>query len=340
MTHDAGPAVPAREPPSIAVVVPAYNAAHLLPSVLAAAKAAADGAEIVVVDPGSTDDTARVAESEGVRVIRMGRRAGPAEARNVGVAELDAEVVFFIDSDCIAHPDAVDRVREAFASNPTLVSLTGSYDDAPPDDGFFSLYMNLRHHHTHQLAARENATFWAACGAVRTDVFRKVGGFDAARYPMPMIEDIELGLRMREHGDTWLDADLHVTHLKRWTCRSLVSTEIFSRALPWSRLIAERGELPNDLNLRWSQRVAAALAPLVLLSIPALPLLAVLAPLWLPLPLAAIGLSLVLNRPLFSFFARTRGMWFAVRGWLFHQVHLLYSSATFAVVKILHALGR
>ena len=151
--------------------MPAYNAAHLLGRSLAAALEAAGDQRVLVVDPGSTDDTESVARSLGAEVVRLPERAGPAHARNVGVEHVDCDVVLFIDSDCVAHPDVVKRVREAF-TDPELVSLTGSYDDTPPEENFFSLYMNLRHHFTHQQAKTQPASFWAGCGAVRTDDLR------------------------------------------------------------------------------------------------------------------------------------------------------------------------
>lgn len=325
--------------PTIAIVMPAYNAEAHLPRVLPAAFAAAAAAgdcPVLVVDPGSSDRTADLAEELGARVLRLDHRAGPAEARNAGVAEIDADVVLFVDSDCEAHADVVERVRTAFAADPNLVSLIGSYDDAPPDPGFFSGYMNLRHHFTHQHAAREGASFWAGCGAVRREAFLAAGGFDAERFPRPEIEDIELGTRLSEKGRTALDPDCHVKHLKRWTMWGVVSTDIFQRALPWSRLIVERGEMPNDLNVRLSQRVAAALAPFVLLSLVVLPWAALTGVWWVAAGAAGVlAVSLGLHAPMIQCFARTRGPLFAILAWAFHQIHLLYSALTFTACRVL-----
>ena len=323
----------------VSVVVPAYNAEAHLPEVVPAVQRGGPDESVIVVDAGSTDSTARVAEELGARVIRLPQREGPAKARNVGAREASAEVILFIDSDCVAHPDVVDRVRAAFAEDPDLVSLTGSYDAAPPEPGFFSQYMNLRHHFTHQVAQREPATFWAGCGAVRRDAFLRLGGFDAERFPRPQIEDIELGQRLGRLGKSRLDPDMNVTHLKRWTARSVVETDVLRRAVPWSRLILESGEVPNDLNLRSSQRIAAAIAPLALLA----PLAAIAFALGgsatgALASLALIGFSVALNRSMLVFFAKQRGLPFAVAGWAFHQVHLFYSAATFAVCTFQHHL--
>jgi GT2 family glycosyltransferase len=326
--------------PSVAIVMPAYNAAHLLPRTLRAALDAADGGRVIVVDPGSNDGTADVAEQMGAEVIRLGHRAGPAHARNVGVKQAKEDVVLFIDSDCVAHPDVVERVRASFAAHPDMVSLTGSYDDTPPEQNFFSQYMNLRHHFIHQRANTDDASFWAGCGAVLRDVYERVNGFDAERFPMPMIEDIELGLRLKKHGRTRLDPSLHVTHLKKWTLRSVIETDIRSRAMPWSQLILETGEMPNDLNLRWSQRISAALAPLVLGGVALAPRLAVTGQ-WIAIPavLAPAAVSVVIQREMLAFFTRARGPLFGAGAWLFHQVHLMYSAATYAYCLAAHKLA-
>lgn len=321
--------------------MPAFDAAAFLPRVIPAARAAAGGRRILVVDAGSSDATGAVAEELGADVLVLSRRAGPAEARNAGIAASGADVVLMLDSDCVPHADVVERVARAFSEEPELVALFGSYDAAPPERGFFSRYMNLRHHAVHQGGRREASTFWAGCGAVRRTAFDAVGGFDAERYPRPMIEDIELGLRLAKRGRIRLDPELQVTHLKRWTLGSVVATDVTRRALPWARLILETGRMPDDLNLRWGQRLAALLAPLVL----ATPLLAPLA--WAGrgagaglLACAPALLSLVLQRDLVLCFARSGGAWFALRAWLFHQVHLTYSAATMAGCSLAHAARR
>jgi len=289
----------------------------------------------VVVDAGSRDESAERASTGGARVLSLPDRAGPARARNAGVAALNTEVVLFLDADCVPRPDVVDRVREAFSADPALVSLTGSYTAETPAPGFFSQYMNLRHHYTHQCARHEPGTLWTGCGAVRRAAFLAAGGFDEKRFPNGM-EDMELGLRMREQGTCRLDPDLQVTHLKRWTLRSAVDADIRRRAVPWSRLVLERGHLPDDLNTRTSQRLAALVAPFALVALPALPL--AIASGAAALALASLALllaSLLLNGGLLRLFARERGVSFAARGWLFHQVHLVYAAATLLVCALL-----
>jgi len=319
-------------PVELAVVVPAYDAAHFLGRSLPPLLGARPDLSVVVVDAGSTDGTGALARQLGARVVRLPVREGPAGARNAGVAAAESELVLFVDADCVIHGDAIERVRDAFRAEPELVALCGSYDAHPPERNFFSLYMNLRHHYTHQRARREPATFWAGCGAVRREAFLRAGGFDAERYPRPEIEDIELAGRLRPLGRLRLDPELQVTHLKRWTFHSVVETDLFRRALPWARLIRETGKLPDDLNLRRSQRMAAALAPLALLALPLGPWAAATGRLGLAAACgAALAASLGLAGGMLACFARNAGPSFAVRAWLFHQVHLSYSALAFVL---------
>lgn len=319
-------------PVELAVVVPAYDAAHFLGRSLPPLLGARPDLSVVVVDAGSTDETGALARQLGARVVRLPVREGPAGARNAGVAAAESEVVLFVDADCVIHGDAIERVRDAFRAEPELVALCGSYDARPPERNFFSLYMNLRHHYTHQRARREPASFWAGCGAVRREAFLRAGGFDAERYPRPEIEDIELAGRLRPLGRLRLDPELQVTHLKRWTFRSVVETDLFRRALPWARLIRETGKLPDDLNLRRSQRLAAALAPLALLALPLGPWAAATGRLALAAGCGAVlAASLALSVGMVACFARSAGASFALRAWLFHQVHLVYSALAFVL---------
>lgn len=319
----------------VAVVIPVFNGAPFLRLLLPVLNQSSDRPEVVVVDDGSDDETADVAQSLGAEVIRLPKSVGPAQARNLGVERTNAEVVLFVDADCIPHPDVLDRVRQAFEEDQDLVSLTGSYDSQPLAGGFFSQYMNLRHHIVHQGARQESATFWTGCGAVRRKAFLEVGGFDSERYPHPQIEDIELGRRLQRLGKTRLDPQLQVTHLKHWTLRSVMATDIFRRGIPWARLIFETSELPDDLNLRRSQRLAALLSPAALASVFALPW-ALWTGSWFVVAgaLAFLGISVVLNANLLRAFTRLRGPGFAARAGLFHQLHLFYSGATFTLCML------
>ncbi len=137
----------------------------------------------------------------------------------------------------------------------------GSYDDSPAAQNFMSQFRNLMHSYVHQHSSPKAVTFWSGCGAIRRQVFLDSGGFDAKRYATPAIEDVELGYRLVEaKRKLALNANIRVKHLKQWNLRSMIETDFFHRAIPWSELTLRSGRMPNDLNLHISQRISVVLA--------------------------------------------------------------------------------
>jgi glycosyltransferase involved in cell wall biosynthesis len=112
---------------SVAVVVPCYNAANELGATLRALLAQTyNPDEIIVVDDGSTDDSAAIAESFGgtVRVVRQAN-AGAARARHRGVQEARSDLIVFNDAGDISTPDRIERLRSALLSHPECVAAYG-----------------------------------------------------------------------------------------------------------------------------------------------------------------------------------------------------------------------
>ena len=313
---------------AVSVVMPVYNGASVLRASLpplVAMLRAGEIAEILVVDDGSTDESAAIAAEFGARVLRSGGRVGPGGARNVAAPSAGGDILWFVDADVIVHEDAARKLARSFRET-GAAAVFGCYDDRPAGENFLSQYKNLVHHYYHHREAGDAATFWAGCGAVRRDVFLACGGFDAQAYPYPSIEDIELGFRLRQRGlRIILAPDVQGTHLKVWRLANLLHTEIFRRALPWARLIHARTGLPNVLNVGAGERVNAALAAALVasLALAALGLVAV----WIPVGvLAAVAFA---NRGLFSALRRARGAAFALAGVAFHQLYYLYGSAVY-----------
>lgn len=282
--------------PSIAAVVPATDDPPTLDRCIAALRSALDpGDELIVVD-------------------RAGR-PGPAAARNEGARRARSDLLLFVDADVVPAPDSVERVRRAFAADPDLSALFGSYDSRPEAGGTTSRFRNLLHHHIHQSAAGEIASFWAGLGAIRHDDFHRLGGFDAERYPLPSIEDVELGTRLAAAGGTIrLDPGLQGTHLKRWGVASMLRTDLLQRGIPWVELMVERRVVPAELNLGWSNRVSA-LAAVTLVA--ALPLRA------FRVGAAALAALLAVNRELYGLLWRALGPLGAAAAIPLHVAHLL-----------------
>jgi GT2 family glycosyltransferase len=313
----------------ISAIIPVYNGETTLQrslEPLLAMRTRGEIAEIIVVDDGSTDATAAIAGALGVRVMDSGGRVGPGGARNVAASTAVGNVLWFVDADVVVHADAARVLAEALQRT-GAAAVFGSYDDDPPASGFLSLYKNLVHAYYHRREQGTADTFWAGCGAVRKQAFLDVGGFDGMRYRQPSIEDIELGWRLRQRGlAIQIVPALQAKHLKIWRLKSLLRTEIFQRAVPWSRLIHEHGVVADTLNISREERLRALLVVCCLGTI----ILAAAG--WTPawLPAAMLGGVAIANRRLFDFFRRRRGAMFALGAVAFHQAYYLYSTATFA----------
>lgn len=316
------------------VIVPVHNGEGYLQRCLQALfKSSRKPDEIVVVDDASTDSSADCARQGGARVLSLANGPnGPAAARNRGAGIAEGDVLVFVDADVMVHPDTLLKVEHYLASHPDVPALFGSYDDSPPHRGLVTLYKNLQHHFVHQHGQREASTFWAGAGAIRRDVFLKMGGFDE-RYARPSVEDIELGLRLRRAGfRIWLCPDILVTHLKRWTLASWLRADILDRAIPWTLLILSSGDLPSDLNLDVKSRSSAVLAwgMLGLIGLG----------LWNPWVWAAALLTAVLfvvfNADLYFFFAQRGGLAFTVGAVVLHVLYFLYSSLVFGCLSGWH----
>lgn len=255
------PAQNTTDAPVLSVVIPVHNDRHNLERCLRAIdQSVYRQYEVVVIDDGSTDETPEVAERLGARVICLQENLGPAAARNFGAERAHGRYLLFVDADVCVNEHTIGHIVDRFEHNDDLDAVFGSYDHDPEHRGLFSQYRNLVHHFVHQTSNADATTFWSGCGAVRKSVFLTHGGFDV-NYARPCIEDIELGVRLSKAGHRiMLDGGIQATHLKQWTFWKMIKTDIFDRGVPWTRLMLEHGSMPNDLNLRISQRVSALLA--------------------------------------------------------------------------------
>jgi glycosyltransferase involved in cell wall biosynthesis len=201
--------------PAISVVVAAHNEeARLGPcldAVRAAAAAAPDRIELIVVDNCSTDATAAVAAARGARVVAE-PRLGAVYAKAAGTAVARAPLVAVIDADSVCPRDWLDKIAAAFAADARLVGLSGParYTGARPWVhavmwlwyGFWKLVQRLAG--TAYYAVGTNVAF-------RRDAYQRAGGYDTN----VLVGGDEVGLfrRLRAVGLTrytdglWVDTD-------------------------------------------------------------------------------------------------------------------------------------
>ncbi|VAW00029.1 hypothetical protein MNBD_ALPHA05-240 [hydrothermal vent metagenome] len=318
----------------LAVIIPAYNAAATLEACLGGIAASIRKPdEIIVYNDGSTDSTVEIAKRFGAKVITGKKRAmGPAFGRNVAAHSTDADLLVFIDADVQVHPDSIKILESAFLDAHNVAAAFGSYDDAPSSRKIAALYANLRHHYVHQNSQSEATTFWSGFGAVRRCSFLAVGGFDL-QFSEPSVEDIELGLRIRRNeGRILLIPQAQAKHCKDWGLFQLWRTDIFARAIPWSKMIVSGKTNGADLNTSIRERITSVVAH----SVWVLGILSMLMPGITFALIAAVILFIGLNKNFFALLARQGGALLLLNGIVLHWFYYLYASIAFVLVSITH----
>jgi len=314
---------------TISIIMPVYNGLGYIEKSLPPLLQMLERGEvedIVIVDDSSTDKTVEYVQSLGLKIIPSGGRLGPGAARNMAARIVNTDVIWFIDADVIVHDDAVKYILEAFDED-GVVAIFGSYDENPPAQNFLSQYKNLVHHFYHHRGRKEASTFWSGCGAIKRNEFLQQDGFDIETYKRPSIEDIELGYRLiNAGGKILLIPEMLSTHMKEWRIVNLLHTEIFCRAIPWSRLILNSTGIVNDLNVGAAERVRAVIGCFFFIVI-FLSVVRIL-PWWIII--AYLVFAILTNFELFRLFYSRKGLIFSIAAMLYHQFYYLYSTSAFA----------
>ncbi len=184
----------------ISVVVPAYNASRTIRTCLAALAhqtVPASRYEVIVVDDGSTDDTAALAQAAGARVI-VQRNQGPAAARNHGAQEACGEILLFTDSDCEPAPDWIEQMLAAF-EQPEIAGAKGAYRTRQTER--VARFVQLEYEDKYdRMAHQARIDFIDTYSAgYRRAVFLENGGFDTT-FSTASVEDQEFSFRLAQRG--------------------------------------------------------------------------------------------------------------------------------------------
>lgn len=183
----------------VTVVIPAYNQARFLDEAIASVLSQNyDPLDVVVVDDGSTDDTARVAATfPAVRYIAQ-QNSGVSAARNRGLAASSGELIVFLDADDRLLPGALAAGARVLAADPALGFAAGysrfiTRDGTPQPTGQprregSDPYLTL---------LRRNRIRNPAMVMFRRDLVARAGGFDTS---VNACADYDLYLRIsRDH---------------------------------------------------------------------------------------------------------------------------------------------
>lgn len=184
--------------PGISIVVCSYNGASTIRDTLEGLQALDySDYEIIVVDDGSTDDTAAIAREYKVLPISTENR-GLSNARNTGWQAASGEIVAYIDDDAYPDPHWLQYLAHTYLT--TDYVAVGGLAPAPPEDGpIADCVANAPGRPVHVLLTNTDAEHIPGCNmSFKRDVLEAIGGFDP-RYRAAG-DDVDICWRILEKG--------------------------------------------------------------------------------------------------------------------------------------------
>ena len=183
------------------VVIPSYNRSAWLVAALESVFAqTVQPFEIIVADDGSTDDTLDVLRKyEGRVKVLTQRNAGPAAARNLGIAAATGDYIAFLDSDDLWFPWTLALYRKMIEEHAEPAIIEGAHvefdtEQGPPKPEALSSQLSaLTAQSASDYLASPRVTLWPSGTAIRTAVLHAAGGFTPHAFNA---EDCDLWLRL------------------------------------------------------------------------------------------------------------------------------------------------
>ena len=207
-----------RRIPSVSIIIPVHNGRDHLARVLEPLLSGMlPGDELVIVDDRSTDGSAELAASLGVRVVSNSGNPGAAGARNTGSSVSGADWLLFIDSDAVAPEGWRELLDRRIGQGVEAVQAIYSRDSVGSNAATF--FKNYYYHYTFTKRIRKPDI--AGCGtfffAVLRSSFQNLGGFDE-RISGATIEDADFAERLTGSGGRIrLAPEIEVFHLREYT---------------------------------------------------------------------------------------------------------------------------
>ncbi|MCH8553528.1 MAG: glycosyltransferase [Schleiferiaceae bacterium] len=203
---------------------------------------------------------------ERYRFFEYSNGSGPAAARNFGVDQSRFAHLCFLDSDVLATPETIQAAYR-YLKGQNWSGLVGAYDAEPAEKSPISMFRNLLHHYHHTQNAGVTGVFWGAFSIVEKRAIVEVEGFDET-YQTASIEDVSLGAKLSKKGfKVVLCPQFQVKHLKKWTLKTMVYTDIFLRAKPWIIFSFGKKAIKNELNTSTRELACALLGQFALLAL-------------------------------------------------------------------------
>jgi glycosyltransferase involved in cell wall biosynthesis len=257
--------------PDITVIIPVKNGGSVFEECLASLRASQSASyEIIVLDDGSTDNSAEIAKRYSCHLVELPSSLGPSNARNRGAKMAKGDILLFIDADIIVRQDTLQRISTIFHDS-ELVAVTGVLAENIRYNNFSSQYKNLWMRYSYLEMPDKVSLFYTSVAAIRREIFLKTDGFDIG-YCSPSVEDTDFGQRLELMGHTvHLQRELEVEHVKYYSFWGLLKTDFYRSAAMVKMTLRKglRGFLTggNKTSVRTSFIVGVLLYCLALLAI-------------------------------------------------------------------------
>ncbi|MFE2966072.1 glycosyltransferase [Streptomyces sp. NPDC059340] len=224
-----GPA-PVTEP--VSVLVPAYNEAKCIENTVRSLMASEHPIEVLVVDDGSSDGTARLVEDlllPNVRVVRQ-HNAGKPAALNRGLANARHDIVVMMDGDTVFEPATVRELVQPFA-DPSVGAVAGNAK-VGNRDSLIGAWQHIEYVMGFNLDRRMYdilgcmPTIPGAVGAFRRSALERVGGMSDDT----LAEDTDITMAL--HRDGW--RVVYAEKARAWTEAPESVQQLWSQRYRWS----------------------------------------------------------------------------------------------------------
>lgn len=189
-------------PPRISVLMPVFNTAAFLPQALESIRNQTfTDYEFVVIDDGSSDGSTdilrRYAATEPRMRLFVRANRGLIATRNELVAEARGELIAWMDSDDLSHPERLQLQIAEFTSDDRLVCVGGAAQRIDPEGHLLDVERHPTSHDEILAGQLTGGAMRFPTTMMRRDVTMSVGGF---REPFRIGEDLDLFLRLSEVG--------------------------------------------------------------------------------------------------------------------------------------------
>ncbi|WP_078893222.1 bifunctional polysaccharide deacetylase/glycosyltransferase family 2 protein [Streptomyces sp. NRRL F-2580] len=221
---------PVTEP--VTVLVPAYNERECIANTLNSLAASDHPIEVIVIDDGSSDDTAEIVEEMDLPFVRLIRQVngGKPSALNTGIAAASYDIIVMMDGDTVFEPSTVRELVQPFG-DPSIGAVAGNAK-VGNRDSLIGAWQHIEYVLGHNLDRRMYdmlgviPTIPGAVGAFRKDALQQVGGMSDDT----LAEDTDITIAVLCEG--W--RVVYAEHARAWTEAPASLQQLWSQRYRWS----------------------------------------------------------------------------------------------------------